>query len=217
MTDDLHSNSTNPFVALRQMARQSAARSEERCDLCGEGIGPEHRHVLSLTSREVLCACRGCAILFDSPAAGAGARRLIPARTLDLADFALTDLQWNALEVPVNMAFFCYNTAAQRTTAFYPSPMGPTEAMIPANAWDDLVEHNPILCQMEPDVEALLVNRNEERTDCFLVPIDECYRLVGLIRLHWRGLSGGTEVRLEMERFFARLKERAVPTGGMHA
>ena len=32
----------------------------------------------------------------------------------------------------------------------------------------------------------------------YIVPIDECYRLVGLIRMHWRGLSGGTEVWKEI-------------------
>jgi hypothetical protein len=39
------------------------------------------------------------------------------------------------------------------------------------------------------------------------VPIDECYKLVGLIRLHWRGLSGGMEVWEKVGQFFAALKE----------
>ena len=46
-------------------------------------------------------------------------------------------------------------------------------------------------CYTEPDVEALLVNRVGAVREYFIVPIDECYKLVGLIRLHWRGLSGG--------------------------
>jgi len=32
---------------------------------------------------------------------------------------------------------------------------------------------------------------------------------VGLIRTHWRGLSGGTEVWREIGSFFAALKKRA--------
>jgi hypothetical protein len=42
------------------------------------------------------------------------------------------------------------------------------------------------------------------------VPIDECYRLVGLIRVHWKGLSGGSEVWREIRKFFDSLKARSV-------
>jgi hypothetical protein len=218
MTDDpLESRDKNPFAALRQMARQAATRAEERCDLCGESIGPEHRHLLNLANREILCACRACAILFAEPAAAGGVRRLIPTRCLCLADFDMPDAQWESLGIPVNMAFFCYNSAAQRMTAFYPSPMGPTESLLPLSAWDDVAARNPILQQMEPDVEALLVNRTQDGGDTYLVPIDACYKLVGLIRIHWRGISGGTEVRKEIERFFTDLKARASVAGSAHA
>ncbi|MDQ3748999.1 MAG: DUF5947 family protein [Acidobacteriota bacterium] len=40
------------------------------------------------------------------------------------------------------------------------------------------------------------------------MPIAECYKLVGLIRTHWSGLSSGTEVWREIAEFYARLKER---------
>jgi hypothetical protein len=218
MADEPHEleNST-PFAALRRMARRPASQNEERCDLCGEGLPTEHRHLLDLTTRQVFCACRACVVLLDSPIAGGRARRLIPTRRLYLPDFVLTDAQWESLQVPVNMAFFCYNSAAQRITAFYPSPLGPTEAQLPMSAWEELALPNPILRQMEPDVEALLVHRERERADCYLVPIDECYRLVGLIRFHWRGLSGGGAVREEIGRFFAGLRERSEPAGGVHA
>ena len=53
--------------------------------------------------------------------------------------------------------------------------------------------------------------------DHFIVPIDECYRLVGIIRLHWRGLSGGREVWGEIDSFFAGLKARARVVGGSDA
>ncbi|HLK58025.1 MAG TPA: DUF5947 family protein [Chthonomonadaceae bacterium] len=207
----------NPFGALRRFARQAASRPEERCDLCGDPIGPEHRHLLNLASREVLCSCRACMLLFDHPAAGAGARRLIPTRVLSLPDFALTNAQWESLEIPVNMAFFFYSTPVERVVAVYPSPMGPTESLLPLTAWSDLAQHNPILEEMEPDVEALLVRRERENREYYLVPMDTCYRLVGLIRLHWRGFSGGSDVRKEIERFFVDLKERATPMGGVHA
>jgi hypothetical protein len=76
------------------------------------------------------------------------------------------------------------------------------------------VERNPILAKMQEDVVALLVNRvghirGAAPAEYYLVPIDECYKLVGLIRMHWRGLSGGTEVWREIGAFFAHLKTRA--------
>jgi hypothetical protein len=41
------------------------------------------------------------------------------------------------------------------------------------------------------------------------VPIDECYKLSGIIRLHWHGISGGLEVWEKVGQFFARLRERS--------
>ncbi|MGH9898511.1 MAG: DUF5947 family protein, partial [Pyrinomonadaceae bacterium] len=70
---------------------------------------------------------------------------------------------------------------------------------------------NPILKKMEPDVEALLINRVGSTREYYLVPIDECYKLVGLIRKAWRGLSGGTELWDEIGTFFAQLKDRSQP------
>lgn len=205
------------FSSLRRLARQAGRSAEEQCDLCGEPIGPEHRHLLHLSTRELLCACQACVILFSSHAAGAGARRLVPNRYLYLADFTITDGQWESLRVPVNMAFFCCNSSARRTLALYPSPAGPTESLLRLETWEELERANPILTQMEPDVEALLVNRVRDARDYFLVPIDECYRLVGLIRVYWRGLSGGREVWQEIDRFFASLKRRSGAAGESHA
>ena len=48
------------------------------------------------------------------------------------------------------------------------------------------------------------------------MPIDECFKLVGLIRIHWRGLSGGTEVWEEIGRFFTSLNERSRPREESH-
>jgi uncharacterized protein DUF5947 len=212
-------DSTNPgsFTSLRQLARQATANAEEHCELCGEVIGPEHQHLLDISTRELQCTCRACALLFDRPAAGAGVRRLVPSRSRYLLDFDLSDGVWETLRIPVNMAFFTYNSAAERVLALYPGPMGPTESLLTLEAWTELEERNPILKEMERDVEALLVHRVREARDHFLVPIDECYKLVGIIRLHWRGLSGGREVWGEIDSFFAGLKARARPVGAPDA
>jgi len=90
-------------------------------------------------------------------------------------------------------------------------------------AWQRIVQCNPSLGEMERDVEALLVNRvGQSRgmaaAEYYIAPIDACYRLVGLIRMHWSGLSGGTEVWQEIGDFFAQLRAQArVETEGIHA
>jgi hypothetical protein len=201
------------FSSLRRFAEveseKAAEVAQERCELCSEPIPPEHRHLLEVSTREIMCACRPCSILFDREAASEGRYRLIPDRHLFLEDFEMSDAQWENMRIPVDMAFFFYSTPAERVVAFYPSPMGPTESLLKLSAWEELERCNPVLKGMERDVEALLVNRVRGAKENFLVPIDECYRLVGLIRMYWRGLSGGREVWEEIERFFEELRKRS--------
>ena len=194
-------------AAQEQAAREQAAL--EVCELCGETIPPEHRHLLEVATREILCVCRPCSILFDREAASEGRHRLIPDRHLFLEDFEMDDAQWDSLRIPVDMAFFFHSAPAERVVAFYPSPMGPTESLLKLGTWEELEGRNPVLNGMERDVEALLVNRVRGAREHFLVPMDECYSLVGLIRMHWRGLSGGREVWEEIDRFFENLKKRS--------
>jgi hypothetical protein len=212
------------FSSLRRFAeaesekavREASEAAQEHCDLCSEPIPPGHRHLLDVSTREMMCACRPCSILFDRAAASEGKYRLIPDRHLSLEDFEMDDVQWESLRVPVDMAFFFYSTPAERVVAFYPSPMGPTESLLKLGAWEELEAGNPVLKGMERDVEALLVNRVRGARDHFLVPMDECYGLVGLIRTRWRGLSGGREVWEEIERFFEELRRRSKTVSREH-
>jgi uncharacterized protein DUF5947 len=201
-----------PFSTLRRFAQRAARVAEvapERCELCSEPVPREHRHLLEVSAREIKCVCRACSILFDRGAASQGKYRLAPDRRLYLEGFRLSDLQWETLRIPVGMAFFFHSTSAGRVVAFYPSPMGPTESLLELTTWQELEASNPVLVGMERDVEALLVNRARGARQHFLVPIDECYRLVGSIRLHWKGLTGGQEVWQEIGRFFEALEERS--------
>jgi hypothetical protein len=141
----------------------------------------------------------------------------VPRRIENLTDFHISDAQWENLHLPINLAFFYMSSPARRVVAMFPSPAGATESLLTLDAWDDLVRANPVLVELEPDVEALLVNRVALSTDYYRVPIDECFKLVGLIRTHWRGLSGGVDVWAKLAAFFADLQDRAVVRGGSHA
>ena len=178
---------------------------DEHCELCGESIPARHRHLFDLEAGELRCACRACSLLFDRPAAAQGNLRLVGDRRLHLVDFKLTDRGWEQLRIPVEMAFFFRSSRQGRVMAFYPSPMGATESLLGLDAWKQLEADNPWLTEMQPDVEALLVNRARGARRHYLVPIDDCYALVGLIRTHWKGLSGGSEVWERIVGFFTEL------------
>ncbi len=200
--------STSRGSAFRSVRRLIEEREpDERCELCGAPIPSDHPHLMEVESRSLRCGCRACAILFSSQA---GARfRLVPTSVRYLSGFRMSDEDWEALLVPVNLAFFHSSTPAGRVVALYPSPAGATECTLTLQAWQDLEAANPILSRMEPDVEALLVNRVGSARDHFMVPIDECFKLVGIIRARWRGLSGGTEVWDSIGEFFETLRSRA--------
>jgi hypothetical protein len=201
------SESQNSAInVLRRFVRPRASAAE-RCDLCGAGLPAEHSHLFEPPTRQLFCSCEPCAILFSGQT-GTKYRR-VPRRVRYLAEFRLADARWESLMLPIGMAFFFHSSPAGKTLALYPSPAGATESLLDLSAWAEVVEENPVLREMEPDVEALLVNRVRGAADYYLAPIDECYKLVGLIRAGWRGLSGGTEVWQEIAGFFAELKAKS--------
>jgi hypothetical protein len=201
------------FSALRQFGRRDTP--VEKCELCSLGLRTSHAHLLELAGRRLLCACDACAMLFSGQATK---YRRVPRRLHALRAFRLTDAEWAGLMVPINMAFFFKNSLENRVVAMYPSPAGATESLLPLESWNEIVARNPELGGLEPDVEALLVNRlgyarGYSAPEYYLLPIDECYRLVGLIRAHWKGLSGGSEVWEQIAGFFANLRAAAIDLG----
>ncbi len=195
-------------AALATLRRwRQAQPAAERCELCGADIAPEHEHLFEPEARQVLCACHACGVLFDSRNLKF---RRIPRRVCRLEGFRCDDAQWARLNLPIDLAFLFTSTQNKRLTALYPSPAGAVEAAPSDEVWQELIAANPELPAIEPDVEALLVNRINGANDWYLAPIDECFKLVGVIRGHWRGLSGGTRVWGEIDRFFQELTARCL-------
>ena len=208
--------STAPIAALRRFTRgRKPTRAPlDRCELCSEVIAPDHRHLLDLSSRALICACQACSLLFSEDGTGGGKYCLVPRRYLVMPDFHMTDEQWDGLMIPVNMIYIFRSSTAKRAMAFYPSPAGATESLLSLESWETLVSDNPLINDMEPDVEALLINRVRDTREYYIVPIDGCYQLVGLIRTSWRGLSGGEEVWNAIAEFFADIRAKARPPRG---
>jgi hypothetical protein len=202
-------NRRSSLAAIRRLSRPRA--EPERCGLCGAELRHDHAHLFETSSRRLICACGACTILFDNPAAARF--HPVPKNVEFLPDFVLDDVQWQALQLPVNLAFFVLSRKGEQVIALYPSPAGVTEASPPPEAWLALVEDNPALRKLRPDVEALLVNRLGPVPEHYYVGVDKCYALAGLVRAHWQGFSGGTVVRAKIEEFFADLQEQARAKG----
>ena len=200
--------SAAPASTLASIRRFMRPRKvQEHCALCNLTLADEHPHLVEPSSHQLLCACDACALLFDGPTAKR--YRRVPRRVRALPGLRLDDEAWDALQLPINLAFFLHSTPAGRVVALYPSPAGATESLVAAESWGDLVAENPALRDLEPDVEGLLVNRIGETRAYYRVGIDHCYRLVGLIRSHWKGLSGGALVWGEIAGFFADLERQS--------
>ncbi len=204
----------NPLAVLeriRQPHPRPEVRAGERCELCAEPISDDHGHLVDVQARNLMCACRGCYLLFTSEGAGGAHYRAVPDRYLAFPDFQLSPGQWDSLQIPVGIAFFFLNSALERVAAFYPGPAGATESELALETWEEVVAANPVLSTLQPDVEAVLVraDRGAGGAECFVVPIDACYELVGHLRRFWRGFDGGREAHDAMDSFFQRIRTKA--------
>jgi hypothetical protein len=185
----------------------SAARPEvlvEHCDFCKTELDEDHRHMLDLSERAILCVCEPCMAM----KAGMDQLRPVGSRVLRLEDFELPEHVWAAFSIPVGLAFFLRSSGVGRVAALYPSPAGATECELEFSSWEALVDLNPVLLSLETDVEALIVDRISEPPAYAIVPIDECYKLVGMIKVRWQGISGGDAISQALGAFFEELRER---------
>jgi hypothetical protein len=192
----------------RVAASQTATRPPqpvEHCDLCGSEVSAEHRHLLQIEERQILCSCESCfALRSGDPELRPTGRRIVA-----LPDFQLTDELWAEFRIPIGLAFLFVSSIAERVTAFYPSPAGATESELDLGAWRELVAANPILALLELDGEALIVNRLADPPQFLIAPIDRCYALVGLVKLRWEGINGGSNLREAIAGFLDALRREA--------
>lgn len=218
-----------PPTLARFVGARERPTPGEACEMCAVAVTDDHRHVVDLERRSLLCVCRGCALLFERTRSGSpadpdranahphrdGRYRTVPDRYVEVAPFTLPGPAWAALQIPVGIVFVVANTQLDRTVAFYPSPGGATESELPLDAWGDIVDANPALADVEADVEAVLLHTGDGDPTCHIVPVDRCYELVGAMRLHWRGFDGGTEVRAQIAAFFDDVgaRARSAPSG----
>jgi Family of unknown function (DUF5947) len=203
-------------LARIRASRRAPQPAGERCEMCAEPIAEEHQHVVNVAARQLMCTCRGCYLLFSDPHAKLR-YRAVPDRYLTLTDFTLDRRGWEALQIPVGLAFFFHNSEMDKTVAFYPGPAGATESELDLDAWST-ISGAGWLDLLADDVEALLVRVPDRdhadpevnaAAECYLVPIDACYEFVGRLRLLWRGFDGGQEVRAFVDEFFDRIKARS--------
>ena len=183
------------------------SQADERCDICDTRIPDDHRHLLQLEQRRIVCACEACWALHS----GDPEYRPAGTRTIWLDRFDCDHELWARLQIPIGLAFVMRSTVSGGVVAFYPSPAGATESELNLEAWDALVERNPRL-ELDPDAEALIINRLSEPPQYVIAPIDDCYALVGLIKSRWEGIAGGSALEQAVPEFFAALRARGLPS-----
>ncbi|QGV82404.1 hypothetical protein EIZ62_01480 [Streptomyces ficellus] len=200
-------------ATARGLRRFTAPRPPrtERCELCAVPLaGERHPHLVDTEKRALACACGPCAQLLDGSGGARGRFRAVPGRYLKDSGHGVDDRAWEQLRIPVGVAFFFRNSALDRLVALYPSPAGATESELDAESWQAALSGSALAGLLEPDVEALLLRRHEDgEVECFLVPVDICYELVGRMRLRWQGFDGGAEARADLDAFFAHVQDRA--------
>ena len=197
-------------AGLRRFVREPPRAVQQRdgvarCELCPLSLAEDHKHLLDLEERRIVCVCPTC----WSMRSGEARYRPTGSRTLWLEPFELSDELWAAFQIPIGLAFFMRSTSTRTIVGLYPSPAGATECELDLDAWDRLVAANPVLEDLDPDAEALIVNRLATPHLHAIAPLDDCYRLVGIIKASWEGISGGSAMEAAVQRYFDDLRATA--------
>lgn len=187
---------------LRQLVKPPPKQNDEYCELCNMNIPVQHRHLLQLDERRIVCVCGTCwALRSGDPEYRPAGNRIVW-----LEDFNLPGELWASFQVPIGLCFFFFSGSVQKIVGLYPSPAGATECELYLDSWEELKELNPILSTLEVDIEAMVINRLADPPQYAIAPIDQAYELVGLIKANWEGISGGAGLNAAVENFFRGLK-----------
>jgi hypothetical protein len=189
-------------LQMRQMP-EGPEPLDANCDLCGTSMSEDHRHLLQLDERSIVCVCESCWALRS----GDPEFRPTGTRVLWLDELDLPEDLWARLRIPIGLAFFLRTGGG--VVAFYPSPAGATESELDLGVWEELEARNQVLDELEPEAEVLIVDRIGGRRRAVIAPTDKGYELVGLVKSKWQGISGGSELDGAIDGFFERLRERA--------
>ena len=173
--------------------------------------------MVNVEGRQLMCICRGCYLLFTDSHAQLR-YRAVPDRYLAFPDFALDRREWEALQIPVGLAFFFRNSAH-----------GPNRRVLSRPGRRHRVRTGPRRLERDhrrrPPGRACWPTTSRRcwsgcPTDeqappqCFLVPIDACYEFVGRLRMLWRGFDGGQEAHRFIDEFFAQVEARSQTVAG---
>ena len=190
------------FVRQPPDSRPPPPDGGTRCELCPLSLAEDHKHLLDLEERRIICVCPTC----WSIRSGDARYRPTGSRTLWLEPFELTDELWAAFQIPIGLAFFLRSSSTGSIVGLYPSPAGATECELDLVAWQQLVSANPVLEDLDPDAEALIVNRMATPHVHAIAPLDDCYRLVGIIKSTWEGITGGAAMEAAVLSYFDALR-----------
>ena len=184
--------------ALSALRRFVAPVAHAHCELCAAPIATHHDHLLERRTRSLACACPACALLFEH---AAGDRLRVRPRAHAVAAGRFDLAGW---PTPIRLGWAWVKAGAPSLA--YPGPAGVVDSPIGAETWARMMADTPALASLADDVEALLVDARGSEPRAFVVSIDRCFELAGVVRTGWRGLSGGTEVHRGIAAFFAGLE-----------
>lgn len=176
--------------------------------MCAAPLEGGQRHLLDLAHHTFLSICTACALAFGPRGANADLYRLIPTRHLALLDFQATDDLWTGL---VKVICLLRTSETGRVLAMYLDPPGVRESVFDLDRWKRLRTANPLLESLEPDAETLLLQRIGPAPAAYIVPIDTCARLIGLLEGRRRNQEGEQEIWQAVGAFFADLQAGASP------